>query len=101
MDGVEAEWIVLRRWFLGWRFAGGGAGLYLLVFLCAAFYPVFDRRTFSGIAAVLLALPWIDYLPNAWPSLFVAAAFNAIAIYALLAALSLAPPLLRRLLRSD
>jgi len=81
--------------------AAVGAGLYLLAFACAALYPVFDRRTFSGIAAVLLAMPWIDYLPSAWPSLFLAAMLNTIVIYVLLAALSLAPALLRRLLGAD
>jgi len=83
------------------RIGAVGAGLCLLAFVCAALYPVFDRRTFSGIAAVLLAMPWIDYLPSAWPSLFLAAMLNTIVIYVLLAALSLAPALLRRLLGSD
>jgi hypothetical protein len=77
------------------RIAAIGAGFYLLAFLCASLYPLFDRRTFSGIAAVLLALPWIDYLPSGWPSLLVAVMLNAITIYALLAALS--PALLRSL----
>jgi hypothetical protein len=79
------------------RIAAIGAGFYLLTFVCASLYPLFDRRTFSGLAAVLLALPWIDYLPDAWPSLLLAVMLNAIAIYAILAALSLAPALLRSL----
>ena len=78
-----------------------GAAVYLLAFVGAAIYTLFSRETFSGLAAVMLAWPWIDYLPSAWPSLFLAAALNAVIIYVLLAALSLAPALLRRLRRWD
>jgi hypothetical protein len=68
------------------RAAAIGAGLYLLVFLCAAIYPWFDHRTFSGLAAVLLALPWVDYFPS---SLFSVAIFlNAVIIYVVLAVVS-------------
>jgi hypothetical protein len=75
------------------KLAAVGTGLYLLAFVCAAIYPMFDRRTFSGLAAVMLALPWIDYLPSAlW--LF-GVVFNAVIIYVLLAALSAVPALLR------
>jgi hypothetical protein len=77
------------------KIAAIGAGFYLLAFACASIYPMLDRRTFSGVAAVLLAWPWIDYLPSAW--LLLAVALNAIIIYVLLAILSLAPALLRRL----
>jgi hypothetical protein len=76
---------------------GNRSGLLSPDFVCASLYPLFDRRTFSGLAAVLLALPWIDYLPDAWPSLLLAVMLNAIAIYAILAALSLASALLRSL----
>jgi hypothetical protein len=62
------------------------ASLYLLVFLCAAIYPLFDPRTFSGLAAVMLGLPWVDYFPG---SLFLLAIlFNAVIIYAVLAIIS-------------
>jgi hypothetical protein len=54
---------------------------------------VFDRRTFSGLVAVLLAWPWVDYLPSAW--LLLGIAFNAIIIFGFLAGLSLVPTLLR------
>jgi hypothetical protein len=27
-------------------------------------YPLFSRDTFSGLAAVMLAWPWIDFLPS-------------------------------------
>jgi hypothetical protein len=60
--------------------------LYLLAFLCAAAYPLFDHRTFAGLAAVILALPWIDYLPSAW--LPAAVALNAAIIYLIAATLS-------------
>jgi hypothetical protein len=68
------------------RFAAIGVILYLLVFVCASAYPPFDHSTFAGLAAVLLALPWIDYLPSGW--LLGAIALNALIIYLLLAALS-------------
>jgi hypothetical protein len=77
------------------KIAAIGAGFYLLVFAGASIYPVFDRRTFSGLFAVLLAWPWIDYLPSAW--LLLAVALNTIIIYVLLGVLSLVPALLRRL----
>jgi hypothetical protein len=63
-----------------------GALLYLFVFACAAAYPLFDHRTFAGLPAVLLGLPWIDYIPSGWfPG---AIALNALTIYIALAALS-------------
>jgi hypothetical protein len=77
------------------RFAAIGVTIYLLVFACASAYPLFDHRTFAGLAAVLLGLPWIDYLPGKW---FLAAiALNALIIYFLLAALSFLLSSLRRL----
>jgi hypothetical protein len=77
------------------RFAAIGAILYLAVFACAAAYPLFDHSTFAGLAAVLLGLPWIDYLPSGW--LLGAIALNALIIYLLLAALSFLLSSLRRL----
>jgi hypothetical protein len=71
------------------RFAAAGAAVYLLIFACAAAYPLFDHRTFAGLFPVLLGLPWIDYFPS---SLFLAAiALNALIIYLALAALSRLP----------
>jgi hypothetical protein len=79
------------------RFAAIGAALYLLVFACASAYPLFDHRTFAGLAAVLLGLPWIDYIPSAfW--LPAAIALNALIIYLVLAGVSFLFSLLRRLL---
>jgi hypothetical protein len=76
------------------RFAAIGALIYLLVFVCASAYPLFDHRTFAGLAAVLLGLPWIDYLPSKW---FLAAiALNALIIYLLLTAASFLLSLLWR-----
>jgi len=77
------------------RFAAIGAILYLAVFACAAAYPLFDHSTFAGLAAVLLGLPWIDYIPSSW--FLGAIVLNALIIYLLLAALSFLPSLLRRL----
>jgi hypothetical protein len=76
------------------KFAAITTALYLLTFALASAYPLFDRRTFAGLAAVLLGLPWIDYLPSEW---FLAAiALNAAAIYLLLAAAASLYSLLRR-----
>ena len=78
------------------RFAAIGAILYLAVFACAAAYPLFDHRTFAGLPAVMLGLPWIDYIPSAW--FLGTIALNALIIYFVLAALSSLFSLLRRLL---
>jgi hypothetical protein len=68
------------------RLAAIGAILYLLLFACAAAYPLFDHSTFAGLPAVLMGLPWIDYFPS---SLFWGAiALNALIIYVVLALLS-------------
>jgi hypothetical protein len=56
------------------------------MFAGAAAYPLFDHRTFAGLPAVLLGLPWIDYLPSQW--LLAAIALNACIVYFLLAVLS-------------
>ena len=77
------------------KFAAIGAILYLVVFACAAAYPLFDHRTFAGLPAVLLGLPWIDYIPSEW--FLGAIALNALIIYLLLAALSFLLSSLRRL----
>jgi len=62
-----------------------GAGFYLLTFLCACLYPLFDRRTFSGLVPVLLAWPWIDYFQS---SLLLLAVFlNVVIIYFMLSSL--------------
>jgi hypothetical protein len=68
------------------RFAAVGAILYMLLFGCFAAYPLFDHRTFSGLPAVLMGLPWIDYIPSSW--LWGAIALNALIIYVGLALLS-------------
>jgi hypothetical protein len=74
------------------KFAAIGAMIYLVAFACASAYPHFDHSTFAGLPAVLLGLPWIDYLPSEW--LLGAVVLNALIIYFLLAGVSL---LLRRL----
>ena len=77
------------------KFAAIGAILYLVVFACASAYPLFDHRTFAGLAAVVLGLPWIDYIPSGW--FLGAIALNALIIYLLLAAGSFLLSLLQRL----
>jgi hypothetical protein len=77
------------------RFAAIGTIIYLLLFVCAAAYPLFDHRTFAGLPMVLLGLPWIDYISSSW--LLGAIALNALIIYLLLAALSFLFSFLRRL----
>lgn len=77
------------------RFAAIGALIYLVAFACASAYPLFDHSTFAGLPAVLLALPWIDYLPSRW--LPAAIALNALIIYLVLAAASFLLSSLRRL----
>jgi hypothetical protein len=79
------------------RFAAIAALLYLAVFGCAAAYPLFDHRTFAGLPAVMLGLPWIDYLSSKW--LLVAIALNALIIYVVLAALSFLVSWLSRIRR--
>jgi hypothetical protein len=74
------------------RFAVAITALYLIAFAGAAAYAHFDHRMFSGVFAVLLALPWIDY----FPSLPTAVALNAVIIYAVMTALSHLPAWLRR-----
>jgi hypothetical protein len=68
--------------------------IYLIAFAGAIAYAHFDQRMFSNVFAVLLALPWIDYFPKI--QLSVAAALNALIIYAVTAALSHIPAWLRR-----
>ena len=68
------------------RLAAICAILYLLLFACAAAYPLFDHRTFAGLPAVLMGLPWIDYIPSNW--FWGTIALNALIIYIVLALLS-------------
>jgi len=77
------------------RLGAIGAIIYLLVFACAAAYPLFDHRTFAGLGAVLLGLPWIDYISSEW--LLAAIALNALIIYVVLAGLSFLLSFLREL----
>ena len=76
------------------RLAFCATALYLLTFVCALAYPLFDHRTFAGLPAVIVALPWIDYLPSGW--LLAAVALNAMIIYLVAAAVSRAIALLHR-----
>jgi hypothetical protein len=62
-----------------------GTTLYLLVFVGTAIYPYFSRETFSGLLAVMLAWPWIDYLPSWHFAILIAVALNDVTIYCMLA----------------
>ena len=62
-----------------------GTTLYLLTFVGTAIYPYFSRETFSGLLAVMLAWPWIDYLPSWHVAILIAVALNAVTIYCMLA----------------
>ena len=62
-----------------------GATLYLLAFVGAAIYPLFSGQTFSGLLAVMLAWPWIDYLPSWRFTLLIGVALNTFTIYCVLA----------------
>ena len=42
-----------------------GAAAYILLLASACIYALVDGRTFAGLAAVMLAWPWIDDLPSA------------------------------------
>ena len=85
---MQDSWFATR--FLRSKIATIVAGGYLLAFVCAALYPRFDHRTFSGLAAVILALPWIDYLPRNSPSVAIIGciALNTIIIYVVVAAIA-------------
>jgi hypothetical protein len=71
-----------------------GVGFYLFAFVCASIYPMLDRRTFSGLVAVLFGWPWIDYLPSAWLPLTIV--INATIIFTILAVLALVPTLFQQ-----
>jgi len=62
-----------------------GATLYLLAFVGTVIYPYFSRETFSGLPAVMLAWPWIDYLPRWHFAIWLGVALNAVTIYCVLA----------------
>jgi hypothetical protein len=76
------------------KLGAAGATLYLLACAGTYAYPYFNPGTFSGVAMVMLALPWIDYLPGVWLG---AVVLNALIIYLLLATLSWLFSLARRL----
>jgi hypothetical protein len=73
--------------FLRSSLARFGAAAYLLLFVAASLYPLFDHRTFSGLIAVTLAWPWVDYHPAT--KLFLGfALLNSIIIYSALGIVS-------------
>jgi hypothetical protein len=71
-----------------------GSGFYLLISAAAIAYPLFSKYKFSGLLAVVVTLPWSDYLPTGasggWLGLLLAgcAVLNALIIYAALWVLS-------------
>ena len=42
-----------------------GAAAYILLLASAWIYALVDGKTFAGLAAVMLAWPWVDKLPSA------------------------------------
>ena len=62
-----------------------GAAVYLLAFVGAALYSIFSGQTFSELPAVMLAWPWVDYLPKWHYAFLIAVALNAVIIYWVLA----------------
>ena len=94
---MQDSWFATR--FLRSKIATIVAGGYLLAFVCAALYPRFDHRTFSGLAAVILALPWVDHLPRNLPasvSMVVCAILNAVVIYVVIAAIAMVLSMVRQ-----
>ena len=80
------------------KLASVGAISYALAFLGALLYPLFDHHTFSGLVAVILALPWIDHLPRGATVILLVgcAVVNTAIIYVTLATLSLLWSMIRR-----
>jgi len=93
---MQVSWFATR--FLRSKIATIVTGGYLLAFVCAALYPRFDHRTFSGLVAVILALPWIDYLPRNSPNIAIVgcATLNAIVIYVVIAAIAMVLSMVRQ-----
>jgi hypothetical protein len=74
--------------FLRSKTALMGAGLYCLTFMSATVYAYFDKSTYSGLPAVLLTWPWVDYFPLSVPNIIavpLGALLNAALIYFVLA----------------
>ena len=57
----------------------------MLAFVGAAIYSIFSGETFSELPAVMLAWPWVDYLPKWHYAFLIAVALNAVIIYWVLA----------------
>jgi hypothetical protein len=77
--------------FLRSKTATVGACIYLLTFLCATVYAYFDRGSFSGLPAVLLTWPLIDFFPLSVPNIVavpLCAVLNAVLIYVLISVFS-------------
>jgi hypothetical protein len=75
-----------------------GAGAYLIAFVGASLVPIVDHRTFSGLLAVLLAWPWVDYLPakaSGW-LLIGCVLLNAVIIYVAIALVAQVASILSR-----
>jgi hypothetical protein len=79
------------RMFPRSKVAGVCAGVYLLAFLSLTVYAYFDKSDFSGLPAVLLTWPWIDYVPLLVPAnvaVPLCAILNTALIYVLFAFLA-------------
>jgi hypothetical protein len=87
--------------FLRSTTASTGATVYWLMFVCASLYPAFDDRTFAALPVVLLAWPWVDFLPRSDSGLLVVgcALLNTALIYVFIATVSLLRRHFRRIRR--
>jgi hypothetical protein len=74
--------------FLRSRTATLGAISYLLAFIGAFLYPYISHQTFAGLPAVMLAWPWIDFMPSSKMAPVLCALLNAGIIYISLVLLS-------------
>jgi hypothetical protein len=90
-------WYVAEM-FVRSKIATIGASCYAFLFCCALLYPQFDHRTFSGLVAVVLTLPWSDYISGEGTGIGIVgcAILNTIMIYLIIAALSRLPSIFRR-----
>jgi len=80
-----------KRMFPHSKVAAVCASVYLLAFLSLTVYACFDKSAFSGLPAVLLTWPWIDYVPLLVPTnvaVPLCAILNAALIYVLFAFLA-------------
>jgi phosphatidylglycerophosphate synthase len=91
-------WYVAEM-FVRSKIAAIGASCYAFLFCCALLYSQFDHRTFSGLVAVVLTLPWSDYISGEGTRMRIVgcAILNTVMIYLIIAVVSRLPSIFRRL----